>query len=80
MAAKKDKKVTKEEKNNFSIEIEKLASQLNISYMETITYYCDKTGLEVEMAGSLVNDVLKAKIRHEAQNLRYLPRTSKLPI
>lgn len=71
---------TKDEKNNFSIEIEKIVTSKELSYIEAITEYCSQTGLEVEMAATLLNDVLKSKIKLEAEELRYLPRTSKLPI
>lgn len=71
---------TKDEKNNFSISIESLAIKLELSYIEAITHYCDETGLEVEVAASLLNENLKSKVELEAQNLRYLPRGSKLPI
>ena len=73
---------TKEEKNNFSIAIERLTADKRISYIEAITLHCEETGLEVELAATLVNDILKAKIKMEAQELRYLPRStsSTLPI
>ena len=71
---------TKEEKNNFSIQIESLVINKEITYIEAITQYCEETGLEVELAASLINDVLKSKIKSEAQQPRYLPRSSKLPL
>jgi hypothetical protein len=71
---------TKEEKLNFSLQIETLAATLGISYIEAITHHCEATGLEVEMAATLINDSLKSKIECEAQHLRYLPRASRLPI
>jgi hypothetical protein len=36
--------------------------------------------LEVEIAATLLNETLKSKIESEAQQLRYLPRGSKLPL
>ena len=71
---------TKEEKQNFSLQIETLAATLGISYIEAITHHCEATGLEVEMAATLINDSLKSKVECEAQQLRYLPRGSSLPI
>jgi len=71
---------TKDEKNNFSIEIEKIVKSKKLSYLEAITEYCSETGLEIEMAATLLNDVLKSKIKLEAEELRYLPKTSTLPI
>jgi hypothetical protein len=48
--------------------------------IEAITDYCEQNNLEVEVAATLVNDNLKARIEIEAQELRYLPRSARLPI
>lgn len=71
---------TKDEKHNFSLQIEMLAVKLNVSYIEAITHHCEMTGLEIEMAATMINESLKSKIQSEAQELRYLPRGSSLPI
>ena len=71
---------TKEEKNNFSIQIESIVVKHKSSYIEAITIYCEQINLEVEVAASLLNDAIKSKIELEAQQLRYLPRSSRLPI
>lgn len=71
---------TKEEKNEFSLKIETLSIERGTSHIETITVYCDEVGLEVEVAATLVNESLRAKIEAEAQNLRYIKRSSKLPL
>ncbi len=71
---------TKEEKNNFSLVIEQRVKSQNVSYMEAILDYCTETGLEPEIAGTLVNPILKAKLEQEAMELRFLPRISQLPI
>jgi len=71
---------TKTEINEFSMMIDELAEILRLSRMDTIIHHCEQTGMEIELAATLVNDILKSKIRNEAQELRYLPRTSKLPI
>lgn len=76
----KKKMPTKDEKNSFSMNIESIVIRLDLTYIEAITHYCDETGLEVEIAATLLNETLKSKIECEAQSLRYLPRGSKLPI
>lgn len=48
--------------------------------MEAIVDYCEEVGLEVEVAATLINPILKMKIEEEAQALRFLQRNSKLPI
>jgi len=71
---------SREEKNNFSLMIENMAVKEGITHMEAILEHCEKTGLEVEVAGTLINASLKAKIEQEAVALRFLPRGGKLPI
>ena len=72
--------ITREEKNKFSMMIIGLARKLNCDHMDAITTYCEESNLEVEVAATLVNDTLKELIQSEAAELRYLPKTSKLPI
>lgn len=71
---------SREEKNNFSLMIEKIATDHNISCMEAITDYCAENDLEIEVAAGLINQSLKAKIEQEARALRFLPKTGKLPL
>lgn len=73
---------TKDEMNSFSIAIETLAKEKNTSYMDSIIEYCEKTGLEVELAAKLVSTALKSKIKLEAEELHFLPKsnTAKLPV
>lgn len=72
----------KEEMNNFSIAIENLARDKEISFMDAIIEYCTNTGLEIEVAAKLISISLKAKIKLEAEELHFLPKsnTAKLPI
>jgi hypothetical protein len=71
---------TMDEKNTFSLMIEETAQKQGISHMEAVTDYCSKTGLEVEVAATLINLSLKAKIELEARGLRYLTKGTTLPI
>ena len=71
---------TREERNNFSLMIEQRAESHGIKYMEAIIDYCEESGLEFEVAGTLVNQILRAKIEDEARELRFLPKSSKLPL
>ena len=45
----------KEEIANFSMTIENLVWEKDISYMEAIVLYCEQTGFEVETAAKLVS-------------------------
>lgn len=71
---------TKEEIKNFSVLIEKLAVDERLGLMDAICYHCKQTGLEIEVAATLISSALKAKIREEAQSLNLIKKSSKLPI
>lgn len=72
----------KEEVLAFSLAIEELVESKRIPYMDAIVLYCEKTGLEVELAAKMVSGALKSKIKKEAEILNFLPKsnTNKLPI
>lgn len=67
---------------NLLVEIEKVVTEKKLSYIEAVVYYCEVTGLEVEVAGTLIknNPKLKALIQEEAEDLHYLPKGNKLPL
>lgn len=72
----------KDEIANFSLEIETMVREKSIPYMDAILLYCESTGLEVELAAKLVSSVLKSKLKAEAEELHFLPKsnTAKLPL
>jgi hypothetical protein len=63
-------------------EIESLVSNHGLEYIDAILYYCEKNGLEVESVASLVKNStkIKAKVKMEAEDLHFLPKTARLPI
>lgn len=71
---------TKNEISEFSTKILELAEEENLSIMDTIVGYCENTGMEIDVASTLISSSLKAKIREEAQELNLLKKSSKLPI
>ena len=71
---------TKDEIKQFSLLIEQIAEQLRCSRMDAILEHCKESGLEIEVASTLVSTALKAKIRDEAQELNLIKKTSKLPL
>jgi folate-dependent phosphoribosylglycinamide formyltransferase PurN len=71
---------TKTEINDFSEMISKLSYTLGGTHMDAIIHHCEQTGMEVDVASSLVSNALKAKIREEAQELNLLKKSAKLPI
>jgi hypothetical protein len=71
---------TKQEIKTFSALITELSSKLRCTHMDAILQHCKETGLEVEVASTLISSALKAKIKEEAQELNLIKKTSKLPI
>jgi hypothetical protein len=71
---------TKTEIRDFSVLIEKLAVKLRCNRIDAILQHCKETGMEIELASSLVSPALKAKLKEEAQDLNLIKKTSKLPL
>lgn len=66
----------------FLEEIETLVTTKKMEYIDAIIFYCEQNNMEIETAAKLIkqNQKFKAKVRDEAEELHYLPKTSKLPI
>ena len=71
---------TRDEIKQFSMMIEQMAVEQKLGLMDTICHHCKESGLEVEVAATLISSALKAKIKEEAQNLNLIKKSSKLPI
>jgi hypothetical protein len=73
---------SREEITTFSYEIERIAKDNSISYMDAVIFYCEKNSVEIELAAKLVSSALKSKIKVEAESLHFLPKsnTGKLPL
>ena len=64
----------------FTLEIEKIVREKEITHMDAVLWYCQKEGIEPETVGSLVSKGLKEKIEANARELNFLPRTAQLPV
>lgn len=71
---------TRDEMKSFAKEIENLVVSTELNYIEAIVEYCNRTGMEIEVASTLINNNLKSKIENDAQDLNLLPKTARLPI
>jgi len=72
---------TREEMRKFAVRIEGMVANTDYTYLEAIVEYCKQTGLEIEVAASLVNSTLKAKMQEQAEKANLLKvKTSRLPI
>jgi hypothetical protein len=67
---------------DFQKEIDTIAFEKRISFMDAVLLYCEQTGMEVEIAGQLIKSSakMKARVQDEAEALNYFPKTSKLPL
>lgn len=65
----------------FSLAIEELVEEKDVSYIDAVILYCEETGFELELAAKLISGSLKHKIKDEAESLNFLPKsnTTKLP-
>ena len=64
----------------FSMEIERLAIEKNISHMEAVLDYCHRQEIEPDTVGRLISKSLKEKIEANARELNFLPRQAQLPV
>jgi len=72
---------TKDEMSKFAKAIESLVAETDLNYLEAIVEHCKTTGLEIEVAATLVNSNLKAKIQNDAiDNNMLKEKGSRLPI
>lgn len=63
-------------------EIEAIVKEKKLEYIDAIVWYCQKKGLDIEVAGAVIKSSpkLKAKVQLEAEALNYLPKRAKLPL
>jgi hypothetical protein len=72
---------TKEEQKKFAFDIDSMVANTDYNYIEAIMEYCKKSGLEIEVAASLINSTLKKKIEGDALSRNLLKvKSAKLPI
>ncbi len=64
---------------DFTEIIEDIVMNKRMTYLDAISYYCEETKMEPETAGKLVQGVLKQKVREEAIDLHFLPKTATIP-
>jgi hypothetical protein len=71
---------TREEISEFSTNIMKSADETGYTCMDTIIEYCEKVGVEVEVAATLISASLKSRIREEAQSVNLIKKSARLPL
>ena len=77
----KEKMPTKDEMAKFAKSIEEYVANTKYNYIDAIVEYCKTTGLEIEVAATLINSNLKSKIENVALDNNMLKeKGARLPI
>jgi hypothetical protein len=72
---------TKDEMAKFAKSIESIVANTDFNYIEAIVEHCNITGLEIEVAATLINSNLKSKIESNAMDNNMLKdKGARLPI
>ena len=71
---------TSEEITEFSLKIKEIVVSKKLSYVDAIVYHCDETGLDIEVAATLLAPSLKNKIEREAADLHFVKKRPRLPL
>ncbi len=62
----------------FSQEVEKIAvTNSDMNYIDSVLHLCDLNEIEVESVSKLISKPLKEKLKHEAQQLNFMKKTSR---
>ena len=64
----------------FSLQIENIVQEKDLTHMEAVLWYCSKEGIEPDTVNTLISKALKEKIEANARELNFLPRQAQLPI
>ncbi len=61
----------------FSQEVEQIAFDNSMNYIDAIVHYCETNEIEVESVPKLISKPLKEKLKYDAQKLNYMKKTSR---
>jgi hypothetical protein len=64
----------------FSMNIENIVIEKNITHMDAVLDYCQRNELEPDTVGRLISKSLKEKIEANARELNFLPKQAQLPV
>ena len=65
---------------SFTVAIENIAKEKQITHMDAVLWYCDQQDIEPDSVKSLISKGLKEKIEANARDLNFLPKQAQLPI
>lgn len=61
----------------FSQDVEKIAMENSMNYIDAILHYCEKNDIEIESVPKLISKPLKEKLKFDAQKLNFIKKTSR---
>jgi hypothetical protein len=61
----------------FSQEVEKIAHENSMNYIDAIVHYCETNEIEIESVPKLISKPLKEKLKFDAQKLNFMKKTSR---
>jgi hypothetical protein len=61
----------------FSQEVEQIAYENSMNYIDAIIHYCETNEIELESVSKLISKPLKEKLKYDAQKLNYIKKTSR---
>ena len=64
----------------FSLKIEQIVLEKNITHMEAVLWYCEQENLEPDSLKPLISKALMEKIEANARDLNFLPKCAQLPV
>jgi|TARA_Y100000310_G_scaffold76257_1_gene72694 hypothetical protein len=64
----------------FSLKIENMVKEKQLTHMEAVLLYCDEKGLDPATVKPLISKTLKDKIEVNARDLHFLSKRAQLPI
>jgi len=67
-------------REKFSLIIEQTVKEKKLSYMDAIVWWCEENEFDIQDVNKLISPLIKEKIKVEAENLNFLPKSSRLPI
>lgn len=68
--------------DRFIKEVERLVMKHRLDYMDAVIHLCEENNMEVEAAATIIrnNIRIKSKLQAQAEDLNYLPKSSRLPV
>lgn len=61
-----------------SLEIERYVYDMDCNYIDAVVEYCDVHDIEIEVAASLLDSNIRAKLQADAEDLHFMPKSGRL--